>query len=333
MLASLFLHFFGVRSVDIKDNEKCSLEWPHASLKRSSKTVKNASPIDMYTVQPLWPHFGGVIRDIDLSKAELNEELVAKIKDDIVKYRVILFKDQLNFTAAQQVKLSSALGTVESTFYKHPKSPHPDVFRVSNDENEGCTGVGRTGWHVDGTFQNSPFKYQTMHFISVIKGGNTGFIPLKELYERQTEKKRKEWDRLWMMTGRNQKVHPLVYQHPYRNDTTMLFHCGEPFCVGWVQDEDKEPSHERKPENMLQPKGIRNEISAACEQALKDGIGFEFEWEAGDFSINDNIGLAHYAYPATQNDREKSGLRILHRTTIAGEITPEKADGRKSFRI
>ena len=35
--------------------------------------------------------------------------------------------------------------------YAHAhRSPHPDVFRVSNDEREGCTGVGRTGWHIDG---------------------------------------------------------------------------------------------------------------------------------------------------------------------------------------
>ena len=29
---------------------------------------------------------------------------------------------------------------IESTFYNHPASPHRDVFRVSNDRSEGCTG-------------------------------------------------------------------------------------------------------------------------------------------------------------------------------------------------
>ena len=51
--------------------------------------------------------------------------------------------------------------------------PHPDIFRVSNDETEGCVGVGRTGWHIDGTFQWRPFKYQTMHFHSTCEGGET----------------------------------------------------------------------------------------------------------------------------------------------------------------
>ena len=51
--------------------------------------------------------------------------------------------------------------------------PHPDIFRVSNDETEGCVGVGCTGWHIDGTFQWRPFKYQTMHFHSTCEGGET----------------------------------------------------------------------------------------------------------------------------------------------------------------
>lgn len=38
---------------------------------------------------------------------------------------------------------SNWFGPCESTFYKHEKSPNPDVFRVSNDRREGCTGAGR----------------------------------------------------------------------------------------------------------------------------------------------------------------------------------------------
>jgi len=282
-------------------------------------------------LQALKPHFGGVIRDLDLSAVEYSKELIQKLKDDLVQYRVLLFKGQHNLTGQQQVDLSQKLGTVESTFYKHPKSPHPDIFRVSNDEREGCTGVGRTGWHVDGTFMFAPFKYQTMHFPQVCKGGNTAFVPLKELYETQDEVTKEKWNKLWMITGRHQANHPLVYQHPYRKDTTMLFHCGEPFCEGWAEDDNVMPTSERKPVKMNQPKETRLQLWAACDKAVADGLGIEMEWEADDFSINDNIGLAHYAVPGTQNNKKTAGLRILHRTTIAGEIRPRKEDGRESF--
>ena len=74
----------------------------------------------------------------------------------------------------RHVELSEWFGPCESTFYKHSKSPHPDVFRVSNDDDEGCRGVGRTGWHVDGSFQPAPFSYALYHIWSVPKDGDTG---------------------------------------------------------------------------------------------------------------------------------------------------------------
>jgi len=36
--------------------------------------------------------------------------------------------------------------------FKNPKSLHPDIFWVSSVEQEGCTSVGHSGWHIDGTF-------------------------------------------------------------------------------------------------------------------------------------------------------------------------------------
>lgn len=53
---------------------------------------------------------------------------------------MLIFKDQGIISGDRHVEISRWFGELESTFYKHPKSPHPDVFRVSNDRNEGCTG-------------------------------------------------------------------------------------------------------------------------------------------------------------------------------------------------
>jgi len=231
---------------------------------------------------------------------------------------------------ARGKQISKQFGTIESTFYKHPKSPHPDIFRVSNDENEGCTNVGRTGWHVDGTFQERPFKYQTMHFHSVCDGGQTWFVPMNEFYEMQNEETKARWDRYWMVTGRGEYAHPMVYQHPTRGDTTMLFHCGRPFCVGWVVDSVESITTERKPERLLRSDVVQDEVTALLDQVI-DKIGVKMDWEPGDFAINDNLGNCHYAPPGTQNSRRKAGLRILHRTTIAGECAPTKSDGRQSF--
>ena len=57
------------------------------------------------------------------------------------RHRLVIFRDQGEVSGKQQVQISSWFGELESTFYKHPKSPHPDIFRVSNDNDQGCTGV------------------------------------------------------------------------------------------------------------------------------------------------------------------------------------------------
>jgi len=284
-----------------------------------------------YTLKPILPHFGAYITGFSLAgKDPLPQTLIDRIKDDMRKHRVLVFKGQGQISGPRQVQISEQLGEVESTFYKHPRSPHPDIFRVSNDENEGCTNVGRTGWHIDGTFQAMPFKYQTMHFHSVCEGGETWFVPLKEFYEMQDAETKSLWDRLWMVTGREQYAHPLVYNHPVRGDTTLMFHCGSHFCAGWAVDDDGPDLAKRKVKSMLRPGVVQKQLTERLDAAV-DKIGVKMKWEVGDFAINDNLGNCHYAAPGTQNSSRHAGLRILHRTTIAGEVRPMKDDGRQSF--
>jgi len=301
---------------------------------RSSVLRRSAAAMsEPYACTPILPHFGAEVRGFSLDgTGPLPDEVIRRIKDDMNKYRVLVFKGQGQLSGARQVQISQQLGEIESTFYKHPRSPHPDVFRVSNDEREGCTGVGRTGWHIDGTFQARPFKYQTMHFHSVCEGGETWFMPLKEFYESQDEETRARWDKLWMITGRQQFAHPMVYKHPTRGDTSMMFHCGPPFCAGWGVDDDAADSTKRNVAHMLRPNVMQDELTERLNDAV-DKLGVKMQWEAGDFAINDNLGNAHYAAPGTQSYRKSAGLRILHRTTIAGEVVPTKADGRSSFMV
>ena len=46
-----------------------------------------------------------------------------------------------------------------------------------------CTGVGRTGWHIDGSFMPKPFSHSIYHIIECPRKGATVFLPLTELIE------------------------------------------------------------------------------------------------------------------------------------------------------
>jgi len=295
----------------------------------------------IYNVRHLSPHFGIEALGINLNDADLSsDKFVTQLKQDLIEHRAILFRKQ-NLSGQRQVDISNALGRVQSTFYKHPRSPHPDIFRVSNDEEEGCTQVGRSGWHIDGTFQNTPFMYQAMYFPSVANGGDTYFIPLKELYDSFSSEEKNHYNKLWMAAGRRESpIHPLVYKHPFRDEETMLFHCGRPFVSGWYCDDTDDNDNAAMVVNgvdtskMIHPSVIQDQLTNKIESKL-DEIGIRMKWEEGDFMISDNLGLAHFASEGTQGRSDSVGLRILHRTTVVGgrETIPSKLDGRKSFTL
>ena len=126
-----------------------------------------------YQISPL-PLCGVEVRGIDL-KEDLDREMIDKIIADVTKYRLMIFRDQGIISGERQVEISKWFGKeLDCPFYRHPSSPHPEVFRVSNDETEGCTGVGRTGWHIDGSFQECPYSHSLYHIISVPTQGDTG---------------------------------------------------------------------------------------------------------------------------------------------------------------
>jgi hypothetical protein len=39
-----------------------------------------------------------------------------------------------------------------------------------------AAGVGRTGWHIDGSFQTAPFSHALYHIVSCPTQGNTGEV-------------------------------------------------------------------------------------------------------------------------------------------------------------
>lgn len=122
---------------------------------------------------------GAEVWGIDLGR-DVPPDVVESIKRDVYQHRVLIFKSQGVISGDRQVEISKWFGTLESTFFKHSRSPHPDVFRVSNVRSEGCTNVGRTGWHIDGSFMHEPFSHSIYHIVSVPKSGNTGKLLLWE---------------------------------------------------------------------------------------------------------------------------------------------------------
>ena len=80
--------------------------------------------------------FGAIVEGVDLS-ASVAPETVASIRHELHRQRLLVFRNQGRITGDRQVQISEWFGRLESTFSRHPRSPHHDIFRVSNDQTEG----------------------------------------------------------------------------------------------------------------------------------------------------------------------------------------------------
>ncbi|XP_065906034.1 alpha-ketoglutarate-dependent taurine dioxygenase-like [Dysidea avara] len=270
-----------------------------------------------YTIKPL-PLVGAEIFGVDL-KLNVNDDVIAQIKLDVTKYRLLIFRDQGIISGDRHVEISKWFGELDSTFYNHPRSPHLDVFRVSNNEEEGCRGVGRTGWHIDGSFQPAPFGYSLYHIVSVPTSGDTAFSPLNEVVQSLTPDQYTRWNKLYMMSDRRGSLtHPLIYPHPLTGKETLCFHLG--MTSSFVYDWDTpEARFTEWPETKKLLQEIHNQVVRDNRKYI-----YQHKWTQGDFIISDNLAVGHEASPETQLPEEQVGLRIMHRTTVKGQYTPQK---------
>ena len=269
-----------------------------------------------YELKPI--KIGCEVSGIDL-KQNISSDIIQLVKEDVKSHRLLVFRNQGVVSPSRHLEIGRWFGEIESTFYNHSRSPHRDIFRVSNDREQGCTGVGRTGWHIDGSFMSEPFTHSIYHIIECPKKGATVFLPLTEFIQRLDQDTFDLWNRLYMVSDRRRiNPHPLVYKHPETQKLVMCFHLGmtDLFIVDHGGSSSKQMTDEET-ETVLG--AIHDEIVNKNADLI-----YKHEWKPGDFIISDNLAIGHEASPETQYPISKVGLRVMHRVTIKGKYTPNK---------
>lgn len=123
---------------------------------------------------------GAEVRGLNLCGSDISKATKENIRSLAHEHRLLVFKNQGKVSGPRQVEISRWFGELDGTVFKgdplfaHPKCPHPNVHRISNDPAEGCTNAGRSGWHIDGSFVREPFLYAFLHMYEVPETGATG---------------------------------------------------------------------------------------------------------------------------------------------------------------
>ena len=154
--------------------------------------------------------------------------------------------------------------------------------------------MGRTGRHIDGSFQEAPFSHSLYHIVKVPSARATVFAPLTEIIENAPREKRDLWDRLWMMSDRRSgPIHPLVFSHPETGKPVLCFHRG--MTQGFIQDYNM--TNQRK----LSEQETKEVLSGIHHEFVKNEgeIQYHHKYDSGDFIVSDNLAVGHEGSPNT----------------------------------
>lgn len=280
--------------------------------------------------RPITPAAGADVDGVDLT-ADLKPDVVAALRDGLLRHKVLVFREQ-PISDAQQVALTNALGGATAA---HPivngLPDAPAVLRTALSEDRtglAAAEVGdplrgtvprriRTEWHIDSTFVANPTAISILRGVQIPSaGGDTLFANLEVLYAGLSASLRGYLDTLQAIHARHDPapaprfdgkpggpfvaLHPLVSVHPVTGERSL--------CISTV---------------FLQGiRGLKPRESAALlnflldELAGRDEIHARIRWAQDTLVMWDNRSVAH-AGPVDGLMFEEE--RIVHRTTVVGD--------------
>ncbi|MGW0217699.1 TauD/TfdA dioxygenase family protein [Micromonospora chokoriensis] len=271
------------------------------------------------TLDPLGPHLGAEVRDLELHRASDAE--LAAVRGALVDRKVLFFADQ-RLDDDGQVRLGRRLGELTAS---HPvvggvDEQHPEVYALDSADN-GFADV----WHTDVTFVARPPLGSILRAVTLPpSGGDTTWADSQLAYDSLAEPVRRLVDQLVAVHDGNREFgyylaqrrggrgsvwegevvtrldpveHPVVRVHPETGRRGIFVNPGFTSHIVGVSEAESRAildllyAHLTKPEHLVRHR-----------------------WRPGDVAMWDNRSTAHYA------NRDYGGARrVVHRITLRGD--------------
>ena len=272
-------------------------------------------------IKPLTGAIGAELLGPDLSK-KLSPELIQEIRNNLLKYGVIFFRDQ-DLTPEQHLNFSKMFGSLVINPVYGSVDGYPEIMPVIKDV-EDKYNIGDT-WHSDMSFMPEPPLGSILYAKEIPQvGGDTLWTNMYMAYEFLPDSLRSALDGLKAIhsdsfltsrieernAGRSTKlvadpsrhelrsVHPVVRTHDETKKKALYVNYPFTFSFEGMSREESLP--------------LLNQLYA---HATKPEFSCRFRWKKGSIAFWDNRCTMHYACNDYQGHR-----RVMNRITIAGPI-------------
>ena len=276
--------------------------------------------MQQYHLNKLSPELGAEISGIDLSK-DFNEEIQNKIYNDLIRYKVLFFRDQ-NITPQFHIEFAKSFGSIEEP---HPVYPHVDGFpEIVLLENDKDNPPDTDEWHTDVTFKNDP-PFASVLYSKIIPevGGDTLWSSLSKIYDALPNELKGQIENL-------RAIHDMgSFRNNYMNDddkeSSIKLNKGFQEFGNAVHSVVKEHpiSNERflyiNPSFTSQIVGMtttdsNNLLSYLFNFMCKPEFQIRFKWTPNTLVIWDNRCTMHYAIGDYMPNK-----RVMHRVTVLND--------------
>ena len=218
---------------------------------------------------------GAEVHGVQLN-SNLGRDTAEQLRAALDLHGLLVFRDQ-QLQPEHHLAIAGMLGDVFPlpARFQHEKSPARDILRMSNDISEGFTGVGTTGWHIDGASYETPFTCALMHIVHVPKcSAPTLFLPLRPLADYILER-RPEWARLSARVGKGENGlgwHPLLFAHPRTGHPSVIL--GKLSAFAWSRGAAREEAATAE-----ETAATLDELNGHVER-FSAGATYRHEWSA-----------------------------------------------------
>lgn len=144
-----------------------------------------ATPAQRIAVTPFAPALGAEVRGIDLADG-LDEQTYREVRQALLRYQVLFFKDQSEIPAQTQVEIGKMFGEL----HMHPAAPQmvgqPEIFEIhAHKDSKVANGEF---WHSDVSCDEEPplGTILQLHILPEV-GGDTLFANMYAAYEALSE--------------------------------------------------------------------------------------------------------------------------------------------------
>lgn len=297
--------------------------------------VQNA-PNAQIDIRPLSVHIGAEIHGVDLT-APLSAEEVAAIREALLRWKVVFFRDQ-DLDHEAHVRFGRYFGDpTPGHVVFGGDTLYPEIYSVAKHRtaNAGKAKLRRiwSDWHTDITAAVNPPFASILRGVTVPPyGGDTMWTNLAVAYDRLSETLRGFLDGLRAVhsysepsdakgaAAYNEKTekqdliaeHPLISVHPETGERVL---CISPDFVKSIVG--------------LAPRESEALLEMLWEHAVQTEFTVRFRWEPGSVAFWDNRATAHLA-PKDIFDTEFD--RQFYRVTLCGEPLTG-VDGQKSVAL